>query len=75
MAKIKVSGYLVSELLFGYSDYAVDVNGGYYDRTEDVFVFDISGPDVPPVHEVRCDVAVKQNRRGERLHKMTFIAE
>ena len=74
MAKVMVAGEVVSEMLFGYANFRVDVNGGHYDHIRDVFVFDISGPDVPDADDVACDFSVNQNRRGERFHKQEFRA-
>lgn len=74
MAKVRVTGDAVSEMLFVYADYNVDVDGGYYDHNRDEFVFNISGPGIPSTEEVICVCSVQQNRRGERLLKHEFRA-
>jgi hypothetical protein len=72
MAKIRVTGEFVAEMLFGFSPHIVDITDARFDFARREFEFDISGIDVPDVEEVRGEFTVQHNRRQERLHTLEF---
>ena len=71
MAAVRVSAFLVEDLLFGMTDKPVRIAGAVFDGRD--LVFDIEGEDVPEgAGEVSAIVHEQSNRAGDRLRRMTF---
>ena len=61
MAKVRVSCVMIEEFLFEGSEGSVIITDAAFDQQEQYIVFNIEGPAVPDVKEVRCEI--KQQHR------------
>jgi len=74
LARVRVSPEIIEDLVFGYATAPVRITGCMVDLDRKEIVFEINGPDVPDVPEVRAIIHSQTNRAGQRLLTMTFEA-
>lgn len=72
MAKIRIVPEILSDRLFGGSEYPVKIMAARFDPFTEVVELMIEGPDIPDADEVRAIITVTQNRVGERIHTIKF---
>lgn len=71
MAKIKVSAELISEMLFGFTEYPTAV-AGCDGMADGVVIFEVEGLNVPNCDAVTADITIMTNRAGDRLRTLKF---